>query len=71
MGIFQRERSEFERAIDFKKEFLAKHPELKSEVDDYFQLMLDECEDDCSSVSHEIDLFIGSCEELLEEEEED
>lgn len=59
-----------QEAIDFKKEFLAKHPNLKSEVDDYFQLMLDECEDDCASVQHEIDLFIGSCEELLTEDED-
>ena len=62
--------SRFQEAIDFRKEFLGKHPSLKEEVDDFFQLMLDECEDECASVQHEIDLFIGSCEELLEEEED-
>lgn len=61
---------QFQEAIEFRKEFLSKNPQLKAEVDDFFQLMLDECEDECASVQHEIDLFIGSCKELLEEDED-
>ena len=60
---------QFKRAVDFGNEFNKKHPEHKKEVLNLFQLMKDECEDDCASVEHEIDLFIGSCEDLLKKEE--
>lgn len=55
------------RAIDFKKEFLNVNPQLKDEVNDFFSLMIDEI-DDGGSTEHEIDLFIGACEDLLIEE---
>ena len=55
------------RAINFKKEFLNVNPHLKDEVNDYFSLMIDEI-DDGASTEHEIDLFIGACEDLLVEE---
>ena len=55
------------RAINFKKEFLNVNPQLKDEVNDYFSLMIDEI-DDGASTEHEIDLFIGACEDLLAEE---
>lgn len=54
----------FARAVDFGNEFMKNHPEHKAEVRDYFQLMKDEVEEG-SSVEHEIDLFIGACEDLL------
>jgi hypothetical protein len=54
----------FARAIDFGNEFAKKHPEYKAEVFDYFQLMKDEVEEG-GSIDHEMDLFIGACEDLL------
>lgn len=54
------------QAIDFKKDFLKKYPEHKEEVNDYFELMQDEIEDG-GSTSHEIELFINSCKDLLKE----
>jgi hypothetical protein len=57
----------FARAIDFGNEFVKKYPEHKSEVFDYFQLMKNEVEEG-SSVEHEIDLFIGACNDLLTNE---
>lgn len=59
---------QFARAVEFGNEFIKKHPQHKAEVVDFFQLMKDECEDECASVEHEIDLFIGSCEDLLIED---
>lgn len=55
------------RASEFGNEFVKKYPQHKSEVFDYFQLMKDEIEEG-GSVEHEIDLFIGACEDLLIEE---
>jgi hypothetical protein len=43
------------------------HPEYRAEVRDYFQLMKDEIEEG-SSTEHEIDLFIGACDDLLKTE---
>jgi hypothetical protein len=57
------------RAVDFGNEFIKKHPQHKSEVHDFFQLMKDEIEEG-GSTEHEIDLFIGACEDLLKEDEE-
>lgn len=62
MGIFA-------RAVEFGNDFMKKHPEHKSEVRDDFQLMKDEVEEG-GSVEHEIDLFIGACEDLLKKDEE-
>ena len=56
--------NDISRAITFRTEFLAKNPSLKEEVNDLFQLMRDEIEEG-GSVDHEINLFIGSCEDLL------
>jgi len=58
----------FTRAVEFGNEFMKNHPQHKEEVRDLFQLMKDECEDECASVEHEIDLFIGACEDLLIED---
>jgi hypothetical protein len=55
------------RAVDFGNEFMQKHPQFKQEVRDYFQLMKDEIEEG-GSTEHEIELFIGACEDLLNEE---
>lgn len=52
------------RVLDFKKDFINKHPQLRDEVNDLFQLCLDEIEEG-GSQDHEIYLFIGSCEDLL------
>ena len=52
------------QAIEFKNSFLEKHPEKKEEVNDFFQLMQDEIEQG-ESEPHEIELFIGACEDLL------
>lgn len=54
----------FERAVDFGNTFIKAHPEFKTEVRDYFQLMKDEVAEG-GSVEHEISLFIGACEDLL------
>ena len=59
---------QFERAVTFGREFIAKHPEHKAEVLDYFQLMKDEVEEG-GSVENEIDHFILACEDLLIEDE--
>ena len=56
--------NDISRAIAFRTEFLANNPSLKEEVNDFFQLMKDEIEEG-GSVDHEINLFIGSCEDLL------
>ena len=58
------------RAVDYGNKFMEKHPQFKSEVKDFFQLMKDEIEEG-GSVEHEIDLFIGACDDLLIEEEDD
>ena len=55
------------RAVEFGNEFIKSHPQHKSEVLDYFQLMKDEIEDG-GSTENEISLFIGSCNDLLTEE---
>jgi|LakMenE18May11ns_1017448.scaffolds.fasta_scaffold9838325_1 hypothetical protein len=54
------------RAVDFGNEFMKKHPQHKEEVRDFFQLMKDEISEG-GSTEHEIDLFIGACEDLLTE----
>lgn len=58
----------FTRAVEFGNDFMKKHPEHKTQVREYFQLMKDEVEEG-GSVEHEIDLFIGACNDLLNTEE--
>lgn len=58
----------FERAVTFGNEFMKNHPEHKAEVRDYFQLMKDEVAEG-GSPEHEIDLFIGACNDLLNNKE--
>lgn len=60
---------QFARAVEYGNDFMKKHPQHTKEVKDYFQLMKDEVEEG-SSVEHEIDLFIGACDDLLNEDEE-
>ena len=55
------------RAVEFGNKFMNDHPEHKQEVRDYFQLMKDEIEEG-GSTEHEIDLFIGACDDLLKTE---
>lgn len=53
------------KAISFKKDFITKHPHTKDDVEDFFQLMLDEIE--CGeSPSNEYEHFIQACEDLLD-----
>lgn len=59
--------SRFARAISFGNEFMKNHPKHKQQVRDYFELMKDEVEEG-GSIEHEIDLFIGSCNDLLTED---
>jgi hypothetical protein len=54
------------KVLEFKNEFINKHPSLKEDVEDLYQLMLDEI-DSGESVVNEINLFISSCEDLIEE----
>lgn len=54
-----------ENAKKFRQEFIAEHPQLKDDVNDLFQLMLDEIEEG-ASVDNEVILFIGSCGDLLD-----
>ena len=52
------------RATEFGREFIKTNPQFKDEVLDLYQLMKDEIEEG-GSTDHEINLFIGSCEDLL------
>lgn len=58
------------RLRDYVKEFIAKHPHLKEQVDDLVQLCFDEIEQG-GSIEHEIDLAINSIDQLLEEDDDD
>ena len=58
----------YTRALKFRKEFLIKHPELESQVDDHLQLMFDGV-DEGGSIQNEMDQFITSCEQLLKDSE--
>jgi len=61
---------QFAEAVEFGNAFIKEHPQHKAQVLDYFQLMKDECEDECASVQNEIDHFIAACNDLLIEDEE-
>ena len=67
-NIFKNNMGQLSRAVEFGNEFMKKHPEHKTEVKDLFQLMKDEI-DEGGSVENEINLFIGSCEDLLNQNE--
>jgi hypothetical protein len=54
-------------ALQFRDEFIEKHPQHKSEVRDLYLLMLDEI-DEGGSEMNEVSLFINSCKDLLTEE---
>lgn len=60
---------QFERAVVYGREFVAKYPQHKEEVLEYFQLMKDEVEEG-GSVQNEIDHFIAACDDLLIDDEE-
>jgi hypothetical protein len=55
-------------ATEFAREFIKNHPEHKGEVLDYYSLMKDEIADEGGSKEHEIELFIGSCNDLLKKD---
>lgn len=59
---------EMKQLIEFAKEFIQKHPQHKGEVIDLVQLCKDEIEEG-GSISHEINLCIGSIQDLLTNQE--
>ena len=58
---------DIKRAVEFGWEFIKKYPQHKAEVLDYFELMKDEISEG-GNTDHEIELFMGACEDLLIEE---
>lgn len=58
----------YERALNYRREFLIERPDLQEQVDDLLQLMFDEIEEG-GSVENEIDHFIAGCDDLLIDEE--
>jgi hypothetical protein len=54
-------------AIDFAREFVKQHPNLKDEVYDLLELCQSEIEEG-GSPTHEVQLCINSIKELIEEE---
>ena len=54
-------------ARNFGIEFIKNHPQFKAEVNDYYFLMLNEIEEG-GSEANEVELFIGSCEDLLNQD---
>ena len=58
---------DIKRAVEFGREFIKKYPQHKAEVLDYFELMKDEISEG-GNTDHEIELFMGACEDLLTEE---
>jgi hypothetical protein len=54
-------------AVEFAKEFIKEHPNLKAEVIDLLELCQTEIEEG-GSPTHEVDLCINSIKQLLEEE---
>lgn len=54
-------------ARNFKKEFIINHPQHEEQVNDSFQLMLDEIEEGESEMN-EVNHFISSCDDLLIED---
>lgn len=60
--------STINNATIYRLQFIKAHPQLKPEVDSYFELMLDEIEEG-NSIANEVQHFISACEDLLTEEE--
>jgi hypothetical protein len=58
--------SEIEKAREFAKDFVNKHPILVEEVYNYLDLMLENIEEGDSS-QNELQLFMGACEDLLKD----
>ena len=58
--------SEIEKAREFARDFVNKHPILAEEVHDYLDLMLENIEEG-DSPQNELNLFIGACEDLLKD----
>lgn len=54
------------RLITYANECIAKYPQHKDEIKEIVQLCKDEIEEG-SSVEHEVDLAIGSIEDLIKE----
>jgi len=54
-------------AVEFAKEFIKEHPNLKEEVVDLLELCQSEIEEG-GSPTHEVELCINSIKQLLEEE---
>lgn len=54
----------YERALNYRREFLIERPNLEDQVDELIQLMFDEI-DEGGSVENEIDHFIAACDDLL------
>jgi len=57
--------SDIKRVRGFKQEFIKNKPEIKEQVEELFQLMLDEIEEG-NSVENECNMFIIACEQILE-----
>ena len=62
-------REELKKGRDFAREFIEKNPQHREEALDLYQLCVDEIEEG-GSPQHELDLFIESCEQLLEDDED-
>lgn len=54
-----------DRLIQYCKDVIEKHPELRGEVQGIFDLCMMELEDDCASVDHEVELAFGELDELI------
>lgn len=55
-----------QQLTEWVRETVKKHPDLKSEILDYYVLCIDEMEDG-GSEQHEIELCVNSIEQLIEE----
>ena len=53
---------------NYCSDVMIRYPELRDDVEDFYQLCLDEIEQG-GSVSHEIELCMGSIEEAIEDYE--
>jgi hypothetical protein len=54
------------KAVEFAKEFINEHPNLKVEVMDLLELCQSEIEEG-GSLTHEVDLCINSIKQLIEQ----
>lgn len=58
-----------EQAQILKQKVIDKYPQLQEEIDDLYQLMLDEI-DEGNSVTHECELFMSEVDTLYKEQQE-